>query len=192
MLIHSAVQFLGKPIGGLQMYLDAIFEVIGPEGKVIVPTFNFGFADGEPYHPAETPAKGMGAFSEFIRQLPEARRTSHPLQSIAVIGRWSTDLADRDPLSAFGPGSAFERMLDLDFKLLLLGADARAISMFHYCEQRLEVPSRYWKDFTGPVYSSNGWEMRTYKMYVRDLGLNPQLTLDPVCLLYTSPSPRDS
>jgi aminoglycoside 3-N-acetyltransferase len=71
-------------------------------------------------------------------------------------------------------------MLELDFKLLLLGADSRAVSMFHYCERRANVPYRYWKDFTGPVRTPSGWQTRTYRMFVRDLELNPQLTLDPV------------
>ncbi len=162
------------------MYLDAILEVIGPEGTLIVPTFNFGFAKGEPYDPLTTPSVGMGAFSDFVRRLPGAFRTRHPMQSIAVLGRWATDLAARDTLSAFDPGSAFERMLELDFKLLLLGADSRAVSMFHYCEQRAGVPYRYWKEFSGPVRTPDGWQNRTYKMFVRDLDLDPQLTLDPV------------
>jgi aminoglycoside 3-N-acetyltransferase len=180
LLVHSAVQFLGRPAGGLKMYLDAIREVIGPDGTLVVPTFNFGFARGESYDPQSTPSQEMGAFSEFVRQLPEAQRTRHPLQSIAIVGRYAHDLASRDTASAFDPGSAFERMLVLDFKLLLLGADSRAVSMFHYCERRANVPYRYWKDFTGPVRTPTGWQTLTYRMFVRDLELNPQLTLDPV------------
>ncbi len=79
------------------MYLEAILEVIGPEGTLIVPTFNFGFAKGEPYDPLTTPSVGMGAFSEFVRRLPGALRTSHPMQSIAVVGRWAADLAGAIP-----------------------------------------------------------------------------------------------
>ncbi len=180
LLVHSAVQFLGRPVGGLKMYLEAIQEVIGADGTLVVPTFNFGFARGESFDPQSTPSQGMGAFSEFVRQLPEARRTTHPLQSIAVVGRYMDDLASRDTASAFDAGSAFERMLELDFKLLLLGADSRAVSMFHYCERRANVPYRYWKDFTGPVRTPSGWQTLTYRMFVRDLELNPQLTLDPV------------
>jgi aminoglycoside 3-N-acetyltransferase len=180
LLVHSAVQFLGRPVGGLQMYLKAIQEVIGAQGTLIVPTFNFGFARGESYDPATTPSHGMGAFSELVRQLPEALRTSHPLQSVAVVGRYADDLANRDTASAFDPGSAFERMLELDFKLLLLGADSRAVSMFHYSERRANVPYRYWKDFTGPIYTASGWQTLTYRMFVRDLDLDPQLTIDPV------------
>lgn len=180
LLVHSAVQFLGKPVGGVGMYLDALQAVIGPEGTVVVPTFNFGFASGEIYDPQATPAAGMGAFSEWLRRLPQAHRSPHPMQSIAAVGLHAVDLTERDTLSAFDPGSAFERMLELDFKLLLLGADERAVSMLHYCEQRAAVPYRYWKEFTGPVRTSAGLQTRTYRMFVRDLNLDPQLTLKPV------------
>jgi aminoglycoside N3'-acetyltransferase len=180
LLVHSAIQFLGRPAGGVALYLDAILEVIGPQGTLAVPTFNFGFARGERYDPERTPSEGMGVFSEYVRQLPEARRTTHPMQSLAVIGKHARDLAARDTLSAFDPGSAFERMLELGFKLLLLGADVSAASIFHYSEHRHEVPYRYWKDFSGQIRTADGWEKRTYRMFVRDLELNPVLTAEPV------------
>lgn len=180
LLVHSAVQFLGKPVGGIGMYLDALMEVIGPQGTLAVPAFNFGFAQGEAYDPKSTPSAGMGAFSEFVRQNPLSLRTTHPMQSLAIIGQHAADLAHRDTPSAFDPGSAFERMLHLDFKLLLLGADERAVSILHYSEQRFQVPYRYWKEFTGKVRRAGQWEDATYRMYVRDLELNPQLTLAPV------------
>ena len=87
LLVHSAVQFLGRPVGGLEIYLDAIREIISPDGTLVVPTFNFGFARGESFDPQSTPSQGMGAFSEFVRQLPDARRTTHPLQSSAGVVR---------------------------------------------------------------------------------------------------------
>lgn len=180
LLVHSAVQFLGHPEGGLGMFWEAIQQAIGKSGTIVVPAFNFSFANGDPYDPYQTPSNGMGVFSEYIRLLPVAKRSPHPMQSIAAVGKYAQDLTGRDTLSAFDPGSAFERMLELDFKLLLLGADSRAISMFHYCEQRTNVPYRYWKDFTGEVRTAAGWQTRTYRMFVRDLELNPQLTLDPV------------
>jgi aminoglycoside N3'-acetyltransferase len=206
LLVHSAVQFLGRPVGGVGTYLEALGEVINCElgvrnyelgtatigsnsavpdmqpstGTLAVPTFNFGFARGEPYDPLSTPSQGMGAFSEHVRQLPGARRTAHPMQSLAIIGRYAGDLAERDTPSAFDPGSAFERLFELDFKLLLLGADVQAVSMVHYSEQRARVPYRYWKEFTGQVKTPGGWLTRTYRMFVRDLEINPQLDLRPV------------
>ena len=180
LLIHSAIQFFGQPVGGIEMYLEALQSVVGEKGTIAVPTFNFAFAKGERFDPQSTPSQKMGAFSEYIRQQPESMRTRHPMQSLAVIGYHAKDLASIDTPSAFDPGSAFDRMYQLGFKLLLLGADERAISMFHYCEQRAEAPYRYWKEFSGQIRTPSGWEKHTYRMYVRDLKLNPQLTLKPV------------
>lgn len=183
LLVHSAIQFLGRPVDGAVTYLNALEAVLGPLGTIAVPTFNFAFARGEPYDPVETPSEGMGAFSEFIRRLPETQRTTHPMQSLAVIGYRIDDLVSRDTPSAFDTGSAFERLLELDFKILLLGADINAISLLHYSEQCLEVPYRYWKDFSGEVKSKTGWQSRTYRMFVRDLAIDPRIDLKPVQVL---------
>jgi len=177
LLVHSAVQYLGWPACGVGMYVDAILSVISPGGTLAVPTFNFAFARGEDYDPQVTPSQGMGAFSEYVRKHSLARRTAHPMQSLAVLGYYARDLASRDTPSAFDPGSAFERMLELDFKALLLGADVNAISMLHYCEQRANVPYRYWKEFTGRVRIPGGWETRTYRMFVRNMEIDARLSL---------------
>ena len=82
LLIHSAVQFLGRPVGGIGLYLQAIQTAIGPQGTLVVPTFNFGFAHGEPYDPLVTPSKDMGVFSEYIRQQPDAKRSRQDRKSV--------------------------------------------------------------------------------------------------------------
>jgi aminoglycoside N3'-acetyltransferase len=180
LLVHSALQYLGRPAGGMALYLQALQKVTGAQGTLCVPTFTFGFARGEPYDPQTTPSNGMGAFSEYLRQQPGARRTSHPLQSLAALGVWAEELAALDTPSAFDPGSAFARLVELDFKLLLLGADISASSIFHLSEQRCQVPYRFWKDFSGAVRTRSGWQICTYRMYARDLALDPRTTAAPV------------
>ena len=178
LLVHSALQFLGRPEGGLQMYLDALLDAVGPGGTVAVPTFPFTFNRGLDFDPQTTPSKDMGVFSEFVRQQPAARRTPHPMQCLSVIGAAAEDLAGRDTPAAYDDGSPFDRMLDLGFKLLLLGADIQAASIIHYSEQRANVPYRYWKDFTGRVMAGGEWQTRTYRMFVRDMDIDARLHLD--------------
>jgi aminoglycoside N3'-acetyltransferase len=185
-MAHSATQFLGVPVGGPGMYYEALCEVLGlgdGTGTLVVPAFNFGFAHGLPFDQKNTPSDQMGALSEYVRLQPEARRTSHPMHSLAAVGEYADELASIDTSGAFDPGSAFERMVDLDFKLLLLGADVYYATMIHYCERRAEVPYRYWKDFTGEV-SLDGQppRMRTYRMFARDLDLDPDVNATPVRL----------
>ena len=182
LLVHSALQFLGRPRGGVEMYLDALDDVTGivgiqAAGTLAVPTFNFDFAKNVEYDPASAPSVGMGAFSEFVRQHPEARRTTHPMQSFALIGARAADLAVMDTPSAFDDNSAVDRMLSEDFKLLLLGADIQAVSALHYSEQRVGVPYRYWKTFAGKIRRKGGWQDVEYKMYVRDMDIDARLEI---------------
>lgn len=183
-MVHSALQFLGVPEGGLGMYYDSLCTALGIDsgmGTLVVPTFNFDFASGKAFDQSATPAVEMGVFPEYMRQQPGVLRSPHPMQSIAAIGAHAADLTGRDTSSAFDPGSAFERMLELDFKLLLLGADVRFTSMIHYVEQRMKVPYRYWKEFTGEVrLTGQPLQVRTYRMFARDLALDPELYLVPL------------
>lgn len=180
LLVHSAVQFLGKPEGGLATYLEALQGAIGQHGTLVVPAFSFEFAKTGQYDPATTPSQGMGVFSEFVRQQPAARRTLHPMQSVAVLGALAGELAQRDTPSAFDDGSAFDRMLQADFKLLLLGADIQAASIVHYSEQRAAVPYRNWKEFAGQIKINADWQPRSYRMFVRDTDIDPHLRLAPI------------
>lgn len=180
LLVHSAVQFLGRPVGGIAIYLQALRQVIGPRGTLAVPAFNFAFARGERYDPQHTPSSGMGVFSEYVRRQADARRTPHPMSSLALLGPLADELASLDTPGAYDPGSAFERLLELDFKLLLLGAGVQAVSIVHYSEQRFDVPYRFWKDFHGLVRTPQGWQPRRYRMFARDLEIDPQLDLHPI------------
>jgi len=181
-LVHSALQFFGRPQGGVGMYLDALKEAVGlsespPTGTIAVPVFNFSFAKGEAYDPDLAPAVGMGAFSEYVRQQPGALRTTHPMQSFALIGEDAPSLAVLDTPSAFDDGSAVDAITRSGYKLLLLGASVQAASALHYSEQRVGVPYRYWKEFTGQVRREGAWQTASYRMYVRDLDLDPRLEI---------------
>ncbi len=189
-MVHAALQFLGQPEFGPEMYLSVLEDVLelaeAGKGTLVTPALNFGFAHGQPFDQKETPSEGMGILAELVRQHPNARRSPHPIQSIAAFGRYAADIASRDTSSAFDPGSAFERMVELDFKLLLLGADVKFTTMIHYCEQRVGVPYRFWKEFSGKVrlLEADGtpgpWQERTYRMYARDLQIDPQVHCGPV------------
>ena len=102
------------------------------------------------------------------------------MQSVAAIGRYAGDLAGRDTASAFAPGSAFDRMLELDFGMVLLGASIQTVSMVHYCEQKQAVPYRYWRDFSGIVGSGGQKREATYRMFARDLDLDPRIDQVPI------------
>jgi aminoglycoside 3-N-acetyltransferase len=180
LLVHSSLQMLGRPEAGLQTYGNVILSLIGKTGTLVVPTFTLDYPKTLVFDKQQTPSTGMGSFSEHIRQYPGSLRSTHPLQSVAALGYHARDLTDRDTPSAFETHSVFERMLELDFKLLLLGADIQAASIVHYCEAKAEVPYRHWKDFTGRVNENGQWIQKTYRLFARILEIDPRLELHPI------------
>ena len=150
---------------------------IGHEGTIAVPTFNFDFCKGLAFNRQETPSKNMGVFSEFVRKLPQAKRSQHSMQSIAVVGRQSDYIIENDTESAFSPEGPFDRLKELEGKILLLGADFNSVSLIHWVEEKYQVPYRYWKTFSGTYIDNNDVYNKSYKMFVRSLETNPMLKL---------------
>ncbi|MCG8547201.1 MAG: AAC(3) family N-acetyltransferase [Alphaproteobacteria bacterium] len=174
LFVHSATSFL-RAEGGrasrdhLAAMRDAIFDVIGPKGTLLVPTFTYRFCRGAPFDPRKTPSE-VGIFSNFIVTDPRAVRSFHAIFSVAALGPMSETLTARVPPSAFGHGSVFSRLRDCDAKLVFIDCEFRLVSTYlHHVEQVFGVPYRFDKDFTGPVCIDGRMEQRTFSFFVRPL-----------------------
>jgi aminoglycoside 3-N-acetyltransferase len=59
--VHSAYSTLGRSPGGVeggpQTVINALLELLGPEGTLIMPTFNYGFLRGTPWDIRTTPSQ---------------------------------------------------------------------------------------------------------------------------------------
>jgi len=182
LLVHNSLLSFGIPtdckISEVPSHLfHFLNNIIGKDGTIAVPTFNFDFCKGVAFNRQQTPAKNMGAFSEFVRKLPQAIRSFHPMQSIALVGSQSNVIIQNDTESSFCPNSPFDKLKELKGKIILLGADFNSVSMIHWVEEKLEVPYRYWKTFTGTYIDNENFSTKSYKMFVRSLELNPILKL---------------
>lgn len=180
LLVHSSVEVLGWPEGGVEMYLDTLQRIIGADGTIVVPTFTFSFCTGAPFDLNATPSENMGVFTELVRTHPHALRTHHPMQSMAVLGRDAERLAGMKTASAYGEGSAWAALPEMGYKMLLLGARPQSAAIIHVCEERANVPYRYWKDFTGPAAFGGESATVTYPMFVRNLDADADIDEDRV------------
>jgi len=182
LLVHNSLFNFGVPsdckISEIpSIMFNDIQTVIGDEGTIAVPTFNFDFCKGLPFNKEDTLSKNMGVFSEFVRSHPQSKRSKHPMQSIAVIGAKTDFIIENDTESSFSPYGPFDRLKSLNAKVLLLGADFNSVSMIHLVEEKFEVPYRYWKTFEGTYIDKNISSKKSYKMYVRSMETNPLLKL---------------
>lgn len=176
--VHSSLLHLGRmndvrTSDIAAMHYSALKEVLGTKGTVVVPTFNLDFCDGKAFDPLTTPSAAMGVLSEYVRKLPGAVRSTHPIHSVAAIGPQAEFICEGDPAIAFGPSGPFSKLLDLNARGLLLGTTIINFSMLHFIEEQAKVPYRFTKTYTAP-YGPNQ-ELKSYSRFIRDPNIAPDI-----------------
>ncbi len=155
--------------------IEALQRMTGEEGTLLFPAFNWDFCKGAGFDLRRTPVR-TGALSKAALGREEFARTAHPIYSFAVWGSHKEELLLNDSKDSFGPGTIFEKMFCWDAKALAIGLAAlKGNTYIHHVEQTVGVPYRYNKEFTGEYTDGAGvCGMRTYRMYVRDLDMDPR------------------
>jgi aminoglycoside 3-N-acetyltransferase len=169
-LVHSSYKSLGPVVGGPRTVIEALRSALGPEGTLIVPTFNFEFCEGVPFDARTTPSQ-MGALSELVRIDPSSRRVEHPIYSFAVLGARADEAASISDPSSYGADSLFGRLRAWDGKIMIIGLSYNdSMTYFHHVEELQGVDYRHSKSFAGAVTDAAGNpRKRTVTMYVRDV-----------------------
>lgn len=135
--VHSSLSALGYVEGGADTVVDALLEAVGPNGTVMVPTFNHGAA--EVYDWRNTPSSN-GAVTEALRRRAEARRSVHPTHPYAAIGPHAEYLVEGHlDVDTFDRKSPLGKLADLGGLVLLLGVGMRANTAAHVGEWMAQV-----------------------------------------------------
>jgi len=151
--------------------IDCLKSIVGEEGTLLFPTFNWGFCKGKTFDYIKTIGQ-TGILSNRALARSDFKRTSHPIYSFAVWGNGSEELISLQNISSFGINSPFAWLHEKAGKNLVIDA-AGYFTFLHYVEEKLGVSYRYIKEFTSEYINQNGEKsIRTYSMYVRDLDLN--------------------
>lgn len=163
--------------------LDGIQKVIGPEGTLILPTYNWGFCEGKGFNYKTTKGK-TGVLGAVALKRPDFKRTLHPIYSFAVWGKDQALLCQMQNKSSFGADSPFAYLHRNNAINIMIDVDyLHSLTYVHYVEEQtgLAVPYRYLKEFTGEYVDEHGnKDIRTYSMFVRNLDMNVEMTLNPL------------
>lgn len=185
LFVHSAYSTLGRSVGGVeggpQTVIDALLELLGPEGTLIMPTFNYAFLRGTPWDIRTTPSQ-MGVLTELVRKDARALRSFHAIYSVAAIGKHAEEAAAHQSTDCFGETTIFAKLREWQAKILVLGLPfSKSFTFLHHCEQAADVDYRYLKDFSGTAIDLQGrpHEM-TYTMFVRDVDRGVVLDFEPI------------
>src|SRR5262249_36849753 len=120
LLVHSSYKSLGPVEGGPQTVIDALLAALGPDGTLIMPTFNFDFNKGQPWDVRSTPSQ-MGVLTELVRKDARARRVFHPIYSFAILGQQAAMLGGLRYKSSYERNSVFGKLRDLDAQIMVIG-----------------------------------------------------------------------
>jgi aminoglycoside 3-N-acetyltransferase len=124
-LLHSSLASMGWVEGGAGAVLDALLNVLGQEGTLVVPTFG-----------------DLGILTRMVENHPHAVRSLHPLASVAAVGRRASEIC-RDHWKAelaHGPDTPYARIAELGGWVLLLGVDQDRNTTLHTVEELLRLP----------------------------------------------------
>jgi aminoglycoside 3-N-acetyltransferase len=141
-------------------YLDKYF---GKSGTVLIPTFSYSFCKTGIYNKSNTKSD-VGIFSEFYRNKKSGLRSDHPIFSFVCSGKYSKFFNNNNSNSATGAGSIFEKLLNVNGKILLFGVGIHSCTFLHFVEQSKKVPYRYSKYFKKKNLKYN----KKYEFYVRN------------------------
>ena len=156
-IAHSSLSSIGWVNGGSVAVVQALLDVITPDGTLIMPAHSGEYSD--PAHwehppvpeawwqiirdtmpafdPRFTPTRSMGRIAETFRTWPGTLRSSHPQDSFAAWGRQAEFITANHTLeNVLGDGSPLARIYDLDGYVLLLGVPHGNNTSFHLGEYR--------------------------------------------------------
>lgn len=136
-LLHSSISALGPLEGGADAVIDAVLDVVGPDGLLAVPTFVC-----DPPFDRKTSKTPLGAIPDTLWRRANAFRSLHPTHSLAAVGRGAEDLLkdhEKAP-TAYGEGTPYHKLAMDGGKVLLLGVDQDRNTTLHTAEALVEAP----------------------------------------------------
>ena len=169
-MLHASVRAVGGVAGGPDEIHLALKDALTGEGTLLMyagcPRYVDEVGRGNLSAPEEAEvldklppfdastarsARDHGILVEFLRTFPGSKVNEHPARFVAW-GRRAEHLLSPQPWDyAFGHGSALERFLALDGKIVLLGSDHDTVTFLHYVEHVLDVPGKRVARFKVPV-----------------------------------------
>jgi aminoglycoside 3-N-acetyltransferase len=162
-LVHAALRQVGPVLGGPDAIIDALGDVVGPQGTILAYTDwqledevrdNLASREDIPaFDPLRSRAsRDYGAFPELLRTVPGARRSANPGASMAALGGradWFTTGHAMD--YGYGPDSPLGRLVEARGTVLMLGAPLDTMTLLHHAEHLARIPGKRIKRFEAPI-----------------------------------------
>jgi aminoglycoside 3-N-acetyltransferase len=159
-MVHSSLRSFGRVQGGARTVIEALMDVLTPDGTLLMPSFNHGepFEDDGPgvYDPRVTPTIN-GAIPDAFWRVPGVSRSLDPTHPIAAWGQHAERYTRHHHRTlTMGPQSPLG-LLNADGGYgLLLGIDTTYNTFHHVVETALNAPCLGQRTEAYPVQLPDG------------------------------------
>lgn len=176
-LVHSDIASFGtmenfSRKSALEMFYNAFIETIGNEGTLCTPAYFYEYGQNIPFDIELSPvSKELGVFAKYINSLPNRKRSCHPITSIAAVGKNADFICEIKNRHAYGEDSVFDKLYNIDAKIVVLGTSFCPITFIHYIQYRVGVPQRYNKFFNTPILKNGEVVFENSFSFVRYLDI---------------------
>lgn len=172
-MLHASIKAIGELVGGPDIVISAIMEIIGQSGTLLM---YVGWED-DPYHLkrwshekqhaylSELPSfnintsrakRDHGILAEFLRTTPGVLRSQNPGASVCALGKNAEYFTKNHPINyGYGIGSPFQKLCQLNGKILVLGSSLAHITLYHYAESICKVPNKRIVKWKCPIMQNN-------------------------------------
>jgi aminoglycoside 3-N-acetyltransferase len=175
LILQSSYKGCGGIENGPDGLIDVLMELLGTEGTLIMPAYNFTqWTEKHYFDILETPSE-VGLITEIFRKRPEVGRTTHPIHSLSVWGKHKEEFEKLDYTNSFGEDSIFAKLIDKNALYVTIGLGHKMPFLpCHYSEVQVKVPYRRIKDFAG-IYidKKRNANLKVYNFHVRVNQKNP-------------------
>jgi len=183
-VVKTDIRFLGPYKSNnqneiLNDHFKALSDLIDLEkGTIVVSAASTSLCNTDiPFDLNKTKSE-MGSLTEYIRNKKGTKRSFHPFNSYAAIGKNSSFICDYFNRHSVGPNTPEARLIDLDAKYLSIGLHPKETStIIHHIEKTAGVPYRYIKEFTHPVVRGNKIIKEPFYLNVRYRKSNVKMDL---------------
>lgn len=159
-LVHASLSKIGFVEGGPKTVVDALLNVIGSGGNLLMPTspnagLQLEYIQNLAVFDVAKDKSKLGAISEYFRTLPNCLRSAHPTEPVSCLGPdaeyfTSTHFGEETPYTSKSP---FYKVSEKGGKILYLGVTLdNAGTNLHTLEDAVD-------DFKYPVYTEASFDV---------------------------------
>jgi aminoglycoside 3-N-acetyltransferase len=161
LLVHSSLSKIGFIENGPKDFVDALLEVVGSEGHILMPnspnvSFQLEYIQQLLVFDVQNEVSKLGAITEYFRKLPNAIRSEHPTEPVSCIGPNADFFVGNHfgNITPYNENSPFYKVSQMKGKILYVGVTLdNAGTNLHTLEDAIA-------DFKFPVYHEQVFDVK--------------------------------